>query len=109
MAVGAAGLRGALVGVRGDRRLRAAARRLRRRRLGAAGAREQLGGQLLRDGEVLRLLRQRQARVRRRPQCQVEGRVQCRLLRADHREDRAAAVAGLQGQVWKLMIDRRRE
>jgi hypothetical protein len=76
VAVGPAGLRRALVGVRGDRRLRAPQRRLRASALGEAGAGEQLGQGVRRDSEVPGLLRWAVPRVRRDAQRQAQGRVQ---------------------------------
>ena len=99
VAVGAAGLRRVLVGLRGDRRLRPAAGRLRAGALGAARAGERLGERVRRHGEVPGLLRLAPAGLRGLAQRQADQRLQRRLLRADPGEVRAGAVAGVQGQI----------
>jgi hypothetical protein len=99
VAVGAPGLRRALVGLRRDRRLRPAAGGLRAGALGAARPGEQLGQRLRRHGQVPGLLRLAPPGVRRAAQRQAQERLQRRLLRADHGEVRARAVAGVQGQI----------
>jgi hypothetical protein len=88
---------------RGHRRLRATEGGLRAGALGEAGAGGPVGSGVRRHGEVLGLLRLAQARLRRAAQRQAERWILRRFLRADSGEERAAAVAGIQGQIRSLM------